>query len=364
MRCVFSGTTKRGRYLGDMGQNIKIRNRTIGEDQPLFVIAECGVTCNYDMAITKGLIDVVRDCGADAIKFIFWFPEEIMSDRSVTYSYETASGPRSENMFDMLSKLKFSLEEWREVKAYADSKEVILFSTVNSPSGIRYAEALGLEAYKLSSWDYNYLPLFRDIARLGKPMLLDTGPVHPLDVAKVLHVIRDTGNQQIVLIHCFHTRDHAEMNMRTIPYLKAAFNTLAGYSSPDREDAMDIVAVSLGAVVLEKRLTLDRKLPGHHHFISKEPKEFEAYVKLMRDVHTSLGVHDLRPSAGDLQERKKWFRHLVANRPIPKGTKLTAEMMEAKRGEYGVSPEYMEFFVGRTTKRDLAENETLSWEDV
>lgn len=348
----------------DMGKEISIGNRRIGDTHPIFIIAECGVTCNYDLDITRQLIDVVHDSGADAIKFIFWFPEEIMSDRTVVYEYETSSETKSENMFEMLSRLQFSLEEWHEIKNYADEKDVLLFSTVNSPTGIEYAEALGLEAYKLSSWDFNYLPLWRKIASLGKPMLIDTGPVNTLEVAKVMQLMRDSGNDQSVLIHCFHTENFAEMNMRSILYMRRAFNTLVGYSASDLDDDMDIVAVSLGAVVLEKRLTLRRDLPGHHHVLSKEPKEFEHYVKRMREVQAALGVDDLRPSASDLKERKKWFRHIVVNRDIPAGTELTPDMLEGKRPEKGISPEYLDIFIGRVTKRDLEENEALSLDDI
>jgi N,N'-diacetyllegionaminate synthase len=347
-----------------MRKEIEIRNRVIGIDYPLFIVAECGVTCNYDMEITKKLIDVVRDSGADAIKLIFWFPEEIMSDRTVTYTYETVSGLKSENMYEMLDKLRFTLEEWHEIKDYADEKDVILFATVNSPSGIEYAENLDLEAYKLSSWDYNYFPFLRKIADIGKPILMDTGPVNTLEAAKVMQLMKKSGNDQVILIHCFHTKEFGEMNMRAIPYMKKAFDSLVGYSAADRNDEMDIVAISLGAVIVEKRLTLRRDLPGHHHVLSKEPKEFKEYVKLMRNVHASLGTYDLRPSAGDLEVRQIGFRHIVANEDIRKGTKLTAEMLEGKRPEIGVSPEYMDFFIGRTVKRNLKENEALSFDDV
>lgn len=347
-----------------MRDQIQIRNRSLGENQPLFICAEVGVTCNYDMQISKQLIDVVHETGADAAKFIFWFPEEIMSDKTITYTYQTTSGERVENMYEMLQTLRFSLDEWRELKAYADSKNVILFATVNSPGGIDYAEAIGLEAYKLSSWDYNYHTLWRRIAAFGKPMLIDTGPVDTLEVAKVIQLMKDAGNDQGVLVHCLHTDDHAEMNMRAIPYMGRTFNTLVGYSSKDRNSETDIMAVTLGAVFLEKRLTLSRDLPGHHHILSMEPKEFEEYVKLMRNVQAALGVGDLRPSQADLEERKKWFRHIVANRDIPKGTKLTADMLEGKRPESGISPEYMDVFIGREIRRDLRYNEALSWDDV
>lgn len=347
-----------------MRKEMIVNDRRIGEGKPLFIMAECGVTCNYDVAVTKELIDVVHETGADAIKLIFWFPDEIMSDKLVTYTYETTSGKKTENMYEMLSRLRFDIQQWCEIKEYADKKGVILFSTVNSPTGIEYAQKLDLQAYKLSSWDYNYSGLYERIAKMGKPIFLDTGPVYPIDVIKVLQWIRDAGNDQVILIHCFHTENHHEMNMRSIPYMREAFHTPVGFSSPGRDDTMDIVAVSLGAVVLEKRLTLRRDFPGHHHYLSKEPREFEKYVLQMRDVQASLGEHDLRPSQGDLQERKKWFRHLVANQDIPQGMRLTADMLEAKRGEFGVSPEYTRFFIGRTTKKALHLNETLSWEDV
>jgi N,N'-diacetyllegionaminate synthase len=347
-----------------MNKEIRIGKRVIGKEQPLFIIAECGVTCNYNMAIAKELIDVVKESQADAIKFIFWFPEEIMSDRTTLYSYETVSGRRTENMYDMLSKLRFSLDEWKELKAHADQRNVLLFATVNSPGGIAYAEELGLEAYKLSSWDYNYFPLFKRVASYGKPILLDAGPVRTIDVAKVVHTMREEKNDQIVLIHCYHTSNFREMNMRAIPYMESAFNTLSGYSSPDVNDEMDIVAASLGAVVVEKRLTMSRNLPGHHHILSKEPKEFAEYVGMIRNVQSALGTFDLVPSASDLEERRKWFRHIVAARDISKGTRLTEDMLEGKRPEIGVSPEYMDFFVGRVVNRDLKKDEAVTWDCV
>ena len=347
-----------------MGSKIEICNRTIGEGYPLFIIAEIGVTCNYDMKITRDLIDVVHDAGADAVKFIFWFPEEIMSDKTITYTYETIHETKSENMYEMLNQLRFTLDEWREVKEYADKKDVVMFSTVNSPSGIDYAETIGLEAYKLSSWDYNYFPLWRKIASLGKPMLIDTGPVNTLEVAKVIQLMKTAGNDQSVLVHCLHTSNHSEMNMRAIPYMRSTFNTLVGYSSKDRNDETDIMAITVGAVVLEKRLTISRSLPGHHHVLCKEPREFKDYVKLMRNVQAALGEYDLKPSQADLEERRRWFRHIVANQDIPQGTKLTADMLEGKRPESGISPEYIDFFIGKTAKRNLRYNEAISLDDV
>jgi|SRR3989344_203425 len=348
-----------------MRSEIRIGKRTIGDGHPLFITAECGVTCNYDMDITKKLVDTVAEAGGDAIKLIFWFPEEFMSDHAVSYEYETVNGKTSENMFEMLDKLRFSLDEWKDLKKYADSRGVILFSTVNCPSGIVWAEAIGLEAYKLSSWDFNHLPLWRKIAKIGKPMIIDTGPVGVLDVSKVLTVMQEEGNDQAILVHCYHTDLPEEKNMRAIPYMKKAFGTVVGFSAKNYRDEMDIAAIPLGATFLEKRLTLKRDLPGHHHAISKEPEEFKAYVEMVRRVHASLGVEALIPSRADLAERKEMFRHLCANRDLKKGTILKEADLEGKRPETsGISPEHEPWFIGRELKRDLKENEAIAWKDV
>jgi len=347
-----------------MRTEIRIRDKVIGEGQPLFIIAEAGVTCNYDMRLSRQLIDTVRDAGADAIKFIFWFPNEIMSDKTISYSYQTVDGQRSENMYEMLSKLTFTLDQWFALKRYADERDVILFATVNSPSGITYAEKLGLEAYKLSSWDYNYHPLWKRIAALGKPMIIDTGPVNTLEVAQVIQIMRDAGNERCILLHCPHAEVPHEINMRSVPFMRATFNTLVGYSAKGRESETDVMAVTLGAVVLEKRLTMSRTLPGHHHVLSMEPGEFKEYVQLVRNVQASLGMFDLVPSSVDRAERPKWFRHLVATRDLKKGTRLVEGMLDGKRPENGVSPEYLDFFLGRELKRDVACNEAITWDDV
>ena len=299
------------------------------------------------MKITKELIDVAKTAGADAVKLIFWFPEEIMSDKTITYSYDTINGKVSENMFEMLNELRFSLDEWHEIKEYADKQDIIVFSTVNSPSGIKYAEAIELEAYKLSSWDYNYLPLWEKISKLNKPMIIDTGPVNTLEVAKVMQLMKDAKNDKSILVHCFHTNNHSEMNMNAIPFMRKAFNTLVGYSSRNQESETDFMAVALGSVYIEKRLTLSTKLPGHHHIISMEPNEFTDYVKMIRNAQSSLGIKSLNPSDGDLQERKKFFRHLVVTSDLKKGTILSYDDLEGKRPENGLSPEYMDYFIGK-----------------
>ena len=117
-------------------------------------------------------------------------------------------------------------------------------------------------------------------------------------------------------------------------------------------------------MVNEKRLTLSTKLPGHHHIISMEPNEFTEYVKMIRNAQSSLGIKSLNPSDGDLQERKKAFRHLVVTSDLKKGTILSYDDLEGKRPENGLSPEYMDYFIGKELKRDLKYNDSIDWDDI
>ena len=252
-----------------MRQELTIGKRKIGPGHPVFITAEIGVTCNHDMDIARELIDVVADAGADAVKFLLVFPDEFMSNKDVTFSYETVSGEESVNMYEMFLQEKFTFNEWQELKEYCDERGVIMFASVSTPSGIEYAERLELPAYKLSSWDFNYHPLWRNIAQKNKPVIIDTGPVGMLDLAKAVNLMQEEGNDQSLLVHCVHTDNPEEVNMHTIPYLRRAFNSLVGYSSRGRNDITDIMGITLEAVYMEKRLTTDRKLPGHHHILAR-----------------------------------------------------------------------------------------------
>jgi len=347
-----------------MIKEVTIGNRKLGPNNPLFISAEVGITCNYDMGLAKELINITAEAKADAVKFIFWFPDEIMSDKSTEYSYKTVFGQRSENMYKMLQSLRFSLDQWHELKEYADKKNIILFSTINSPGGITYALDIQLEAFKLSSWDFNYLSLWKKLATHNKPMIIDTGPAYDFELKQVIDIIREQQSCDPLLVHCFHTNNHKEMNMNSIPYMRDTYQCQVGFSSTDQRNEQDITAITLGAVYLEKRLTVSKNLPGHHHILSMEPLEFIEYVKDMRDVQKSLGTYTITPSQADLKERKRFFRSLVAATNLPAGVTLTPAMLLCKRPGNGVSPVDIEQYVGKKLKRSLKADEQLNKHDI
>ena len=336
------------------------------QDGNVFVIAEIGNQFNGQVETAKKLIDAAKDAGADAVKFIFWFPDEIMADKAQMYSYETAEGTETEPMFDLLNRFRLEAGDWRMLRDYARKKQILFMSTINSPSGIDLDDFLMMDAIKLSSWDYNFPDLWEWIASQFKPIFIDTGPVTEEEIEQRIETLKTVNKTpDIVLLHCFHTDSPEAMNMMAIPHMKERFDCLVGYSSAGRDDTTDIMAVTLGACVLEKRLTLDRKAGILHDAVSLEPDEFKAYVDKMHNIKAMLGEKAIIPSKEDLAARKKWFRRIVADTHIIRGETITRNMLEAKRGETeGISPERIWDYVGRVATRDIKRNDTIHPSDV
>ena len=345
-------------------KRVQIADRWIGEGQPVFIVAETGTTCNGDVETALRMVDAAKEAGVDAVKFMVIGPEYLMSDRTVMYEYEWQGGRRSENMYDMLKKLQFRPEEWRQIRDYCRQRNLIFYVTSDYVYGVDVAEEVGVAAYKLSSWDAVNFPLIRRMAQTGKPIQIDAGPTTVGDLEKIMQTIRDEGNDQIILVHCSHAKTDDGLNIRSVPYMQQMFQVPTGYSADSRDAVPDLTAVALGTNLIEKRLTLDRSYPGHHHIKALEPAEFTEYVAMIRRAEQVLGEYAVKPSAEDLRQRELYFVSLVADVDIPTGTTITSDMLACKRPGTGISPELLDVVVGRKARRDIEHDEVLSWEVV
>lgn len=330
----------------------------------LTVIAEVGNQFNGDLDTALRLVDAAAEAGADAVKFIFWFPDEIFTDKNIQYTYDVEGGAKTEPMFDLLDRIRLPLQSWQEVLLECNRKDIMMSSTVISPSGFEMATELGLSFIKLSTWDWNFSDLWRWVALSRIPAIADLGAVKDDEIEENINIFRKEKNYDLAFLHCFHTKRPEAFNMLTIPYMRNKYNCLVGYSSADRGNDLDVMAVTLGASILEKRLTLDRKGGVLHDAVSLEPDEFKDYVTRMRKVKASLGESGIFPSEEDTKERQKWFRRIVADEFIPKGEIILRQMLEAKRGLPGIPPSKIWDFVGKTAARDIQRNETIQEYDV
>lgn len=332
--------------------------RIIGKNYPIFIAAEIGVTCNYEMDRAKALVDLAEKAGADAVKLAFHFAEDLLSDKTVTYKYPTVNGEQEENMFDMFNYLTFTFDEWKELKTYCDSKNILMFCSVaGGTKGIEWAEKLNLPMHKVGAWDLLDLNQFKRLSQSNIPLVIDVGTVYESEMIQFMEILKDTPT---ILLHEYHSHNFEEMNIKSLPYIEEKFNTLVGFSSPDTYDVNDFMSIALGAVVLEKRVTLDRRTEGHHHILGKEPKEFIQWVKEIRQAEKSLGEMKIKPTKKDLEERKKWFKRVVASKDIKKGEMITPEHISCKRPNTGGIPsENYDLIIGKISNRNYKYNEPI-----
>lgn len=347
-----------------MRQTVQIANRKIGKGEPVFLVVEAGTTCNGDVATALKMADAAKESGADAIKFMIIGPEEIMSDTTVVYEYDTASGHKAVNMFEMFKELVFTTDEWRTIKNHCDTLGIIFYATVDYVAGVDIAVELGAPALKISSWDVTNYPLIDKMAATKLPIQVDLGPATRTEISELLDRLENGGCTEVLLEHCTHAKQYDQYNLLSIPYLEKTFGVPAGYSGDSRDPTTDIAAVALGAKLIEKRLTLNHKGEGHHDSKALEPNELKEYFAQIRLVESTLGVFDVVPSTTDFEMRSPYFVSVVAAVDIPEGVTISPHMLTCKRPGTGLHPKFLEVLIGKRAVRSLKKNQLLTSEDV
>ena len=345
---------------------VEIADRLIGEGEPCFIIAEAGVNHNGDVKLAKRLIDVAAEAGADAVKFQTFKTEEVVSKRAEKAPYQQKTTGTAETQYEMLKKLELSETAHLELKNYAASRGIMFLSTPYSRQSADLLVQLGVPALKVSSADITNHLLLAYIAAQNIPIILSTGMSTLGEVEAGIEVIVSAGNGQLILLHCNFNYPAAadDVHLRAMDTLTRAFGFPVGYSDHTMGIEISLAAVALGAVVIEKHLTLDRKLPGPDHRASLEPDEFKELTAKIRRIEQSLGSPIKRPSGEETENREISRRSLVAAVDIPQGTSITPDMLDARRPGTGISPQYYSKLAGRKAGVPIKQDELITWDKV
>ncbi len=339
-----------------------IDGRAIGPDAPCYLIAEVGTTCLGELDSALALVDAAAAARMDAVKFQVINPDQV-SDRSVTYKMPTADDVEQSNMYDMFSRLTFSLDEWRQIQAACEKASITFFATVDDLSGVDLLRQLDVPAYKIGAWDLTYMPLIQAVARTGKPCLVDLGPTDESELLDAVTWFNNAGGKCFVPLHDFHTDVSSQMNMQAIAYLKEKFG-VAGWSSPDLDHDLDIVSLGFGASIIEKRLILDRSAKAYHAHQSLEPQELGEWINRIRRLEQTLGKPAIVPSDSDLQQSKLYYRSICTLTDIRKGDVFDAENLGGKRPGDGIPTVRLPDVWGKRAARDIVMNTLLTDADI
>ena len=349
-----------------MAKTMLLGDRSVGEGTPCFLIAEAGVNHNGDLRLAERLIDAACNSGADAVKFQSFHADDLATPGAAKAGYQKKGKGDRETQRGMLRGLEMAGDDLEHLAGYARDRGILFLSSPFDAGSADSLERIGVPAYKIASGELTNTPLLRHIARKGKPMILSTGMAGLVEIEEAIRVIRGEGVADLVLLHCV-TRYPAplrEVNFRVIPTLRAAFGLPVGYSDHTLGITAPLVALALGACVIEKHLTLDRGLPGPDHRASLEPGEFGEMARLLREVEEGLGNGVKEIGSEEREMRMAARRSLVAARDIPRGTILGPGMIATKRPGTGIPPAYLDSFLGRKSRVTIPKDSLLTWDMV
>jgi N-acetylneuraminate synthase len=343
-----------------MIKKIKIGDRIVGEKEPSFIIAEAGVNHNGRLDLAEKLVDVAVKSKADAVKFQTFKAEDLTTKKADSASYAEKNIGRKTKQIDLIKKIELEYEDFKKLKKYCDKKKIIFLSTPHSFDAIDFLEKL-IPAYKIGSGDITNIPTLRHVAKKGKPIILGTGMSTIQEIKQAVKTIKKEGNNQIIALHC--TTNYPcpieDVNLNAMITMKKELDCLIGYSDHTLGTIVPIAATTLGACVLEKHFTIDRKLPGPDHKASLEPDELKNMVEQIREVEKALGSYDKKPTEREKKIMKLVRKSIVAKKDIKKGTTIKKDMLIIKRPGTGLKPNEIDKIIGMKTKRDIKKDEVL-----
>ena len=347
-------------------KTIRVGKFTIGEGNPVFIIAEAGVNHNGSVALAKRLVDAAKAAGADAVKFQNFEAQEVTTADAGMAEYQKRNTGKKESQIDMIRKFELSAKNFAGIAAHAKRRGILFFSTPHGGfRSVADMERLGVPLYKFGSGDLNNLPVLRYAARLRKPMILGTGMADLKDIREPVETIRKAGNDKIIVLQT--TTDYpahlADANIRAMQTIARTYNVIPGYSDHTTGATAAIAAVALGARVLEKHITLDNDMRGPDHKASASPVDFKAYVKAVRDAEVALGSAEKRVAKRSKQYISLVMKSVVARNAIRKGDKLTERNLAIKRPAQGLPPKFYFDMLGKRAKRDLKPDEFIRRKD-
>ncbi|RPI79171.1 MAG: N-acetylneuraminate synthase [Desulfobacteraceae bacterium] len=330
-----------------------------------FLIAEAGINHNGHFDLALELVKKAKEAGADCVKFQTFRTSASESKHSGKPGYFAG---RIEGMtkHEWSRSLEFSEEQFRSLKEYCQELNIAFLSTACDIEGLRILERIGIECIKIASSDTNNDYLLAEIGKTGLPVILSTGMSTMEEVSHALGVLEKNGSRDIALMQCTsqYPTPFDQINLRVMESFREAFNRPVGFSDHSEGIHIAVAAVMLGAKMIEKHFTLSRVLPGVDHAASLEPAEFAELVRTVRQAEAALGSLEKEVQPDEKGNSGSMRRSLMAARPLKAGAVLTREDITAKRPGTGVPPTEIEKFIGWRLKKDLENEDLLSFGDI
>lgn len=335
-------------------KEFQINNRIIGEGHPAYLIAEMSANHAGSKERAKEIIHAAKESGADCIKIQTYTPDTITIDCNKPWFTVKNAAWEGENLYHLYERA-FTPWEWQgELKEEADKVGIDFLSTPFDKTAVDFLEEIGLDFYKIASFEVVDIPLVKYVASKGKPIIMSIGMATEEEIKEALETIYGQGNEQIVLLKCSSAYPAVveDMNLRTISDMKTRFATPVGISDHSLGSLSAAVAVAQGACVIEKHFCISKEVDNPDVSFSMTPDEFSKMREHVRMVEAALGkvIYGVsKQEETSYSSRKSIF----VVRDIKAGEILTPENIRVIRPGYGMKPKYYEALLGQRAICDI-----------
>ena len=333
---------------------IKIKDRMVGDGYPTYIIAEMSANHAGSIERAKDIIRAAKNAGADCVKIQTYTPDTLTIDCSNQY-FQVKNGTwEGENLYSLYGKAYTPWEWQAELKAEAERVGIDFFSTPFDKTSVDFLEEIGVEFYKIASFEMIDLPLLRYVAEKGKPIIMSTGMASLEEIKEAVEAIRETGNDEIAILKCSsaYPAISDDMNLSTIVDMKERFMIPVGLSDHSMGHIGATVAVALGANIIEKHFCLSREIENPDASFSMTPEEFAEMVRAIRDAERAKGI----PCYGVSRQEESslvFRRSISVIKDIKAGETFSNENTAIIRPGYGAKPKYISDILGKRAFADI-----------
>ncbi len=333
----------------------------------VIVIAEAGVNHNGDIEIAKKLIDIAEQAGADYVKFQTFKADTLASKNSKKAEYQKKMTNTDESQYDMLKKLELSKADHETLINYCSNKKINFLSSPFDIDSVNYLDSINIPLFKIPSGEITNLPYLMQIGSKNKPIILSTGMSNLIEIKKALDVLIDSGSKksQITVLHCNteYPTPFKDVNMNAMLSIKNKLNIDVGYSDHTIGIEISLLAVSLGAKVIEKHFTLDKNMDGPDHAASLNPLELKSMILSIRNIEKAFGTGIKQASSSELPNIVIARKSIFYNSELSIGSKISDSDIISLRPGDGISPMLWNEIIGKTLKVNVKKFQKVSKDD-
>ena len=330
------------------------------------IIAEAGVNHNGNFELAKQLIEVAKESDADFVKFQIWVTDEILAPNAPKAQYQK-DNDGGDSQYEMAKRLELSFDQYIALKKYSDTIGIKFLATPDDFTSLDFiVDTLKLETIKVGSGEITNIPFLKRIGSKNKDVILSTGMASLGEVEKAYNTLVSSGARSVALLHCTssYPAPFDTLNLKAIHTLKKAFKTHVGYSDHTIGSEASVAAVALGAEIIEKHFTLDKKLPGPDHIASMEPKELKEMINQIRNIEKALGDGVKQIQNIEVETKKVVSKGVYIKDSLKEGSIISIDNVLFMRPVGEIPANFFEQIEGKKISRNIDKGEPLKWKDI